>query len=87
VSRQVPVPVIAGRILAEAGDVARFPTKDAFASYNGTAPIDASSGERIRHRLSPPGTGGSTTHCTRWRSPRSAARHPRPRLSDHGWAS
>ena len=45
-------PVIAGRILAEAGDVARFAPKDAFASYNGTAPIDASSGDQIRHRLS-----------------------------------
>jgi len=45
-------PVIAGRILAEVGDGARFPTKDAFASYHGTAPIDASSGEQIRHRLS-----------------------------------
>ncbi len=28
------------------------PTKDHFASYNGTAPIDASSGEQQRHRLS-----------------------------------
>lgn len=46
------VPVIAGRILAEVGDVARFATKDAFASYNGTAPIDASSGDQVRHRLS-----------------------------------
>jgi len=45
-------PVIAGRILAEVGDLARFATKDAFASYNGTAPIDASSGDQIRHRLS-----------------------------------
>jgi transposase/uncharacterized protein YuzE len=45
-------PVIAGRILAEVGDVARFATKDAFASYNGTAPIDVSSGDQIRHRLS-----------------------------------
>ena len=45
-------PVIAGRILAEVGDVARFATKDTFASYNGTAPIDASSGDQIRHRLS-----------------------------------
>jgi transposase len=45
-------PVIAGRILAETGDVARFATKDKFASYNGTAPIDASSGEQARHRLS-----------------------------------
>ena len=32
--------------------MARFATKDAFASYNGTAPIDASSGEQVRHRLS-----------------------------------
>jgi transposase len=45
-------PVIAGRLLAEAGDVARFATKDAFASYNGTAPIDVSSGDQVRHRLS-----------------------------------
>ena len=45
-------PVIAGRILAEAGDVARFATKDNFASYNGTAPIDVSSGDQVRHRLS-----------------------------------
>jgi len=45
-------PVTAGRILAETGDVARFATKDKFASYNGTAPIDASSGDQVRHRLS-----------------------------------
>jgi transposase len=45
-------PVIAGRLLAEVGNVARFATKDAFASYNGTAPIDVSSGDQIRHRLS-----------------------------------
>jgi transposase len=45
-------PLIAGRILAEAGDVARFATKDKFASYNGTAPIDVSSGDQVRHRLS-----------------------------------
>jgi transposase len=45
-------PVIAGRILAEVGDVARFATKDAFASYNGTAPTGVSSEDQIRHRLS-----------------------------------
>ncbi len=45
-------PVTAGRILAEAGDISRFATKDKFASYNGTAPIDASSGDQVRHRLS-----------------------------------
>ncbi|HEX9528565.1 MAG TPA: transposase [Streptosporangiaceae bacterium] len=27
-------------------------SKDRFASYNGTAPIDVSSGDQIRHRLS-----------------------------------
>ncbi len=45
-------PLIAGRILAEAGDGARFATKDKFASYNGTAPIDVSSRDQVRHRLS-----------------------------------
>jgi transposase len=45
-------PVIAGRILAEVETVDRFPSKDHFASYNGTAPIDASSGDQVRHRLS-----------------------------------
>ena len=29
-----------------------FATKDKFASYNGTAPIDAFPGEQVRHRLS-----------------------------------
>jgi transposase len=29
-----------------------FPTKVHFASWNGTAPLDASSGEQTRHRLS-----------------------------------
>src|SRR5215469_2247311 len=45
-------PAGAARILADAGDVARFPNRDHFASWNGTAPIDASSGQHIRHRLS-----------------------------------
>ena len=30
----------------------RFPGKAHFASWNGTAPIDASSGDQVRHRLS-----------------------------------
>jgi transposase len=32
--------------------VARFPTKAHFASYSGTAPVEASSGEVVRYRLS-----------------------------------
>jgi transposase len=34
------------------GSVARFPTKAHFASYSGTAPVEASSGKVVRHRLS-----------------------------------
>jgi transposase len=42
----------AARLLTEAGDITRFPSKAHFASWNGTAPIDASSGDQVRHRLS-----------------------------------
>jgi len=35
------------------GDITRFPTKGHFATYNATAPIEASSGDRPRHRLNP----------------------------------
>jgi transposase len=45
-------PSAAARLLVEAGDVTRFPDKAHFASWNGTAPIDASSGDQVRHRLS-----------------------------------
>ena len=45
-------PAGAARILADVGDVARFPDRNHFASWTGTAPLDASSGEQIRHRLS-----------------------------------
>jgi len=42
----------AARILCDVADVARFPDRNHFASWTGTAPLDASSGEQIRHRLS-----------------------------------
>ena len=42
----------AARLLVEVGDITRFPDKAHFASWNGTAPIDASSGDQVRHRLS-----------------------------------
>lgn len=45
-------PVVAGRILADVGDIARFADRNRFASWTGTAPLDASSGEQTRHRLS-----------------------------------
>jgi transposase len=45
-------PILAARIIGTVGNVARFPTKALFASYSGTAPLEASSGEVVRHRLS-----------------------------------
>jgi transposase len=42
----------AARLLVEVGDITRFPDRGHFASWNGTAPIDASSGDQVRHRLS-----------------------------------
>jgi transposase len=45
-------PVLAATFLGEVGDVRRFPTKHHFATHTGTAPLEASSGQVIRHRLS-----------------------------------
>ncbi|WP_405098199.1 IS110 family transposase [Micromonospora sp. NBC_01412] len=42
----------AARLLADVGDIRRFADRDRFASWNGTAPLDASSGDQKRHRLS-----------------------------------
>jgi transposase len=49
-------PVLAARFLGEVGDIGRFPTKHHFAAHTGTAPLEASSGQVIRHRLSRAGT-------------------------------
>jgi transposase len=45
-------PSNAARLLADVGDIRRFANRDRFASWNGTAPLDASSGQQQRHRLS-----------------------------------
>jgi transposase len=44
-------PVVAALILGHSGDVSRFASRNHYASYNGTAPIEASSGPKKRHRL------------------------------------
>jgi len=44
--------LLAGKILARVGNISRFRSAAAFASYTGTAPIEVSSGDVIRHRLS-----------------------------------
>ena len=45
-------PVNAATVIGDASDVARFASRDHFAAYNGTAPIEVSSGNRKIHRLS-----------------------------------
>jgi len=48
-------PVVAALVIGHVGDIDRFPSSDHFASYNATAPIEASSGPKKRHRLNPRG--------------------------------
>jgi transposase len=45
-------PILAAKIVGIVGNVERFPSRAHFASYAGVAPIEASSGEVVRHRLS-----------------------------------
>jgi transposase len=42
----------AARLLGDIGDITRFASKARFASWNGTAPLEVSSGDQRRHRLS-----------------------------------
>jgi transposase len=45
-------PIVAAIVIGGVGDVARFASRDHFAAYNGTAPIEVSSGPRKIYRLS-----------------------------------
>jgi transposase len=47
--------VVAAYLIGHSGDIARFPGAGHYARYNGTAPIEASSGPTKRHRLNPRG--------------------------------
>jgi transposase len=44
-------PICAAMIIGESGNIDRFKSKHHFASYNATAPVEASSGPKVRHRL------------------------------------
>jgi len=48
-------PIVAAFLIGHSGDMQRFKNRDHYASYNGTAPIEASSGPKTRHRLNPRG--------------------------------
>ncbi|MCH7846673.1 MAG: IS110 family transposase [Acidobacteria bacterium] len=45
-------PIVAAFLIGYTGDPTRFTTSDRYAAYNGTAPIEVSSGGKKRHRLS-----------------------------------
>jgi transposase len=45
-------PIVAAFLIGYSGDPARFVSADRYAAYNGTAPIEVSSGGKKRHRLS-----------------------------------
>ena len=45
-------PVIAATVIGDVRDVSRFASRDRFAAYDGTAPIEVSSGNRVIYRLS-----------------------------------
>jgi transposase len=45
-------PVIAAAVIGDVRDVSRFPGRNRFVAYNGTAPIEVSSGQRKVYRLS-----------------------------------
>ena len=48
-------PLMAAIIIGRVGNIRRFPTAGHLARHNGTAPIEASSGPKKRHRLNPRG--------------------------------
>jgi transposase len=45
-------PIIAAMLIGYTGDIGRFANRDHYAAYNGTAPVEFSSGGRTVHRLS-----------------------------------
>ena len=47
--------IVAAYVIGHTGDIGRFPTAGHYARDNATAPIEASSGPRTRHRLNPTG--------------------------------
>jgi transposase len=76
----------AATIIAAVGDVHRFPSCGHFAAYNGTAPLDASSGDIHRHRLSRKGNRhlNAVLHIAavsqiRWDTPRTDLLPPQAR--------
>ncbi|HET6753026.1 MAG TPA: IS110 family transposase [Jiangellaceae bacterium] len=45
-------PILAAMLIGYSADITRFATRDRYAAYNGTAPVEFSSGGRVVHRVS-----------------------------------
>jgi transposase len=45
-------PAIAATAIGDVRDISRFPSRNHFAAYNGTAPTEVPSGNRVIYRLS-----------------------------------
>ncbi|MGV9867132.1 transposase [Rhodococcus koreensis] len=72
-----------GKIIARACSIHWFRSAAAFASYTGTAPIEASSGDIVRHRLSR--VGDRQLNCCLHHHdglPRSVGTHPAARTTN-----
>jgi transposase len=79
--------VLAAKIAGHTGDITRFASKAHFASYSGTAPIEASSGDLRRHRLNRSGnrqlnTALHTAALCQIRSPGPGQDHYRRKLAE-----
>src|SRR5690348_10986438 len=74
-------PVIAAAVIGDVRHVSRFPNRDHFAAYNGTAPIEVSSGGRKIYRLSRRGNRRAQSRDPYGRGhPDPLPAQPRPRL-------
>ena len=69
-------PLTAAKIIGETAGVDRFKSRDAYARYNGTAPLPVWSSNKARHRLSRTGNRQLTAACTESHSPKPAGIRP-----------
>ena len=72
-------PIMAAYLIGYTGDIRRFPSAGHYTRYNGTAPIEASSGPNQRHRLNPRGNRqlNHTLHIAAVTQVRNDTRGPR----------
>ena len=73
-------PIVAALLSGYSGDIARFASAGSYAAYNGTAPVEYSSGGKRRHRLSRRGNRVLQPRPAHGRGHPDPLRDPRPHL-------